>query len=115
MNIREFSRKSGISAHTLRYYEKIGIFQGINRNASGHRVFTENDISWAEFIHRLKATGMPLEQIKQYADLRKQGDHTTSARMKLLRNHASALEKKISQEKQHLKEINQKIKHYEKA
>lgn len=114
MNITEFSRRSGLSAHTLRYYEKIGIFQEINRNSSGHRDFTDNDIVWAEFINRLKETGMPLEQIKKYAVLRKQGDHTANARMNLLISHAAALKKKISEEKQHLDKINHKIKYYEK-
>lgn len=114
MNIKEFSKISGISAHTLRYYEKIGIFQEVNRNDSGHRDFTENDILWAEFINRLKETGMPLEQIKQYAVLRKQGESTVHDRMNLLKNHANALKKRISEEKQHLNKIIEKIKYYEK-
>ena len=114
MNIKVFSKISGISAHTLRYYEKIGIFQEINRNSSAHRDFSENDILWAEFINRLKETGMPLKQIKEYAVLRKQGKHTADARMKLLINHATVLKKKISDEKQHLNKINEKIKYYEK-
>jgi len=114
MNIKEFSKKSGISAYTLRYYEKIGIFQEVNRNDSGHRDFTENDILWAEFIHRLKETGMPLEQIKQYADLRTRGESTAKARMNLLQEHAYAVKKKIAEEKLHLKKINEKIAYYEK-
>lgn len=114
MNIKEFSKISGISPHTLRYYEKIGVFQEINRNSSGHRDFSEKDILWAEFINRLKDTGMPLEQIKKYADLRKQGNHTANTRMTLLITHASSLEKKISDEKQHLRKIKEKIKFYEK-
>lgn len=114
MNIKEFSKISGISSYTLRYYEKIGIFQEVNRNYSGHRDFSENDILWAEFINRLKETGMPLEQIKKYAVLRKQGEHTSEARMKILINHAIAVKKKISNEKLHLNKINEKIKYYEK-
>lgn len=114
MNIKVFSKISGISAHTLRYYEKIGIFQEINRNHSGHRNFSENDILWAEFINRLKETGMPLEQIKKYAVLRKQGEQTAGARMELLINHATALKKRISDEQQHLKKISEKIEYYEK-
>ncbi len=114
MNIKEFSIISGISAYTLRYYEKIGIFQEVNRNSSGHRNFTENDIVWAEFINRLKETGMPLEQIKQYAVLRNQGEHTAVARMNLLKNHAAALKKKILEENQHLNKIGEKIQYYEK-
>jgi DNA-binding transcriptional MerR regulator len=50
MNIKKFSEISGISAYTLRYYEKIGIFQEVMRNSSGHRDFTEKDLLWAEFI-----------------------------------------------------------------
>lgn len=114
MNIKEFSEISGISAHTIRYYEKIGIFQEIMRNSSGHRAFSEKDISWAEFIHRLKETGMSLEQIKKYADLRKMGKRTASERMNLLISHANALKDKISGEKRHLRKINEKIAYYEK-
>lgn len=57
---------------------------------------------------------MPLEQIKKYADLRKQGRRTANARMNLLMNHADALKKKISEEKRHLKKISEKIVYYEK-
>jgi len=113
MNIKEFSKITGISAHTLRYYEKIGIFQGVIRNSSGHRDFSEKDVLWAEFINRLKETGMPLEQIRKYADLRKQGIRTANARMNLLVNHANALKEKISDEKRHLRKIKEKIAYYE--
>ena len=113
MNIKEFSKITGLSAHTLRYYEKIGIFQGVIRNSSGHRDFSEKDVLWAEFINRLKETGMPLEQIRKYADLRKQGIRTANARMNLLVNHADALKVKISDEKRHLRKINEKIAYYE--
>jgi DNA-binding transcriptional MerR regulator len=115
MNIKEFSKISGISSYTLRYYEKIGIFQEIRRNASGHRDFTEKDLLWAEFINRLKETGMPLEQIKEYALLRQQGESTANARKNLLEDHASVLKNKISEEKKHLSKIKEKIQYYEKV
>ncbi len=114
MNIKEFSEITGISAHTLRYYEKIGILQEVKRNASGHRNYTERDIVWAEFINRLKETGMPLAQIKEYASLRKRGECTAKTRMNLLEQHALVLKQKITEEQQHLKKINEKIQHYEK-
>jgi DNA-binding transcriptional MerR regulator len=113
MNIKEFSKISGISSYTLRYYEKIGIFQEIRRDTNGHRDFTEKDLLWAEFINRLKETGMPLEQIKEYALLRQQGENTENARKNLLEDHASVLKNKISEEKQHLSKIKEKIKYYE--
>lgn len=113
MNIKAFSKISGMSAYTLRYYEKIGIFQEISRNASGHRNFTEDDLLWAKFINRLKETGMPLEKIKEYAILRQKGKSTSNARMRLLKNHAIVLKNKISEEKRHLMKINEKIEYYE--
>ncbi len=115
MNIKAFSKISGISSYTLRYYEKIGIFQEIRRNASGHRDFTEKDLLWAEFINRLKETGMPLEQIKKYALLRQQGESTANARKTLLENHAAFLKKKISEEKRHLNKLEEKIDYYDKV
>ncbi len=99
----------------MRYYEKIGIFQEVRRNSSGHRDFTEQDLLWAEFINRLKETGMPLEQIKKYAFLRQQGESTADERKELLEGHALALKNKILVEKQHLDKINQKIEYYEKV
>jgi DNA-binding transcriptional MerR regulator len=69
---------------------------------------------WAEFINRLKETGMPLKQIKKYALLRQQGASTANARKNLLEDHASVLKNKISEEKQHLSKIKEKIEYYEK-
>lgn len=114
MNIKKFSEITGMSAHTVRYYEKIRIFRDVNRNASGHRSFTNKDIIWAEFIKRLKDTGMPLGQILEYADLREKGEHTARSRMVILKNHATLLEERLSIEKSNLEKLQQKIRYYEK-
>ena len=90
MNMREFSAQSGLSAHTLRYYEKIGLLPGIQRNASGHRAFTSRDLEWVNFIVRLKDTGMSLDNILAYSKLRAAGDSTLGRRQH--RNRAAALE-----------------------
>ena len=73
MNIKEFSQLVGLSAHTLRYYEKIGLLRNVLRSPSGHRAYTPRDIEWISFVIRLKETGMPLEEILDYAKLRKLG------------------------------------------
>ena len=113
MNIKEFAQATGISAYTIRYYEKIGIIRNVRRNSSGHRSFTSKDISWVEFIKRLKDTGMPLEQIQEYADLREEGDHTAGSRMALLQAHAGVLAEKIRREENHLQKLREKITYYE--
>ncbi len=115
MNIKQFSELVDISAYTLRYYEKIGLLTNINRNSSGHRNFTEKDIEWIKFVKRLKDTGMPLDVITDYADLRSKGDTTSAQRMKLLEEHAILLKETIELEKSHLKKLEQKIEHYRDA
>lgn len=115
MNIQQFSKLTDISSHTIRYYEKIGLLKNVSRNASGHRWFTEKDIIWIEFIKRLKDTGMPLDNIRQYADLRDEGASTSELRMKMLQQHAVMLEAKIADEQFYLKMLKEKIAHYSKV
>jgi len=112
MNIQKFSKITNISAHTVRYYEKIGLLKNISRNASGHRWFTEKDIIWIGFIKRLKDTGMALANILKYADLRDEGVSTSQLRMQILQQHAQLLEEKIAEEQFHLKMLKEKIEHY---
>ena len=112
MNIQEFSHTTKMSAYTIRYYEKIGLFKHISRNSSGHRCFTQEDIIWVEFVKRLKDTGMSLRNIREYADLREEGEHTSALRMQLLEEHAKQLEEKINLEKRHLRKLKEKITYY---
>ncbi|GLR72664.1 MerR family transcriptional regulator [Agaribacter marinus] len=114
MNIQTFSKLTNVSAHTIRYYEKIGVLKSIERDSNGHRYFTSKDIDWVSFVKRLKDMGMPLDNIKQYADLREKGESTSELRKQLLQEHALAVEKKIAIESLHLKNIREKIGFYEK-
>lgn len=70
----------GLSAHTLRYYEKVSLFKNVQRNSSRHRVYSVKDVNWLEFVIRLKETVMPLEEILEYARLREQGSSTVLER-----------------------------------
>ncbi|WP_064603694.1 MerR family transcriptional regulator [Photobacterium sp. J15] len=113
MNIKRFSELVGVSAYTLRYYEKVGLLRNIKRDASGHRFYTQSDIEWVRFIVRLKDTGMELEGIKQYADLREVGDGTLQQRKQLLEQHRSKLKSDIEFQLAHLKALDGKIAFYE--
>jgi len=115
MNVREFSKCVGISPHTIRYYEKIGLLRDVQRLPNGHRYFSDKDIQWIGFIQRLKATGMPLDQIHQYAELRAQGDSTLLARQKLLETHAHTLKENLAKQQYHLDKLNEKIAFYQSA
>lgn len=115
MNVKEFSRRAGISPHTVRYYEKIGLLRDIHRLPNGHRDFSEKDTAWIGFVQRLKETGMPLEQIHCYADLRERGESTLMERQKLLEQHADALEESLAEQQRHLDKLREKISLYESA
>ncbi|MEH6566004.1 MAG: MerR family transcriptional regulator [Halopseudomonas sp.] len=113
MNMSAFAAQTGLSAHTLRYYEKIGVMPHIQRNSSGHRAFTLRDLEWVRFVTRLKETGMPLEGILVYAGLRAQGDSTLDQRQQILEMHRDALKLRIEKEQLHLQALETKIKHYQ--
>ena len=112
VNISQFSDITGLSPHTLRYYENIGLLAPISRNESGHRSYSKKDHEWVAFIIRLKDTGMPLKQIMHYAELRAEGTETSAERKLLLELHSNMLEMKIAQEVEHLEALKKKIKYY---
>lgn len=112
MTIGEFSGITGISAYTLRYYEKKGLLR-VSRDSVGRRNYSEDDIEWVKFIQRLKDTGMLLRDIKHYSDLRYQGDDTMAERMELLVQHRkSVLEEKRKWE-EYLRNLDEKISIYQ--
>ena len=86
-NITQLSEVSGLSAHTLRYYEKESLFQPVPRDASGRRRYGEEHLLAVRFVRALRATGMPIREIKQYLQLYKKGPSTNADRLALLESH----------------------------
>lgn len=97
LTIAQVAEATGLSTHTLRYYERIGLLDSVQRRDNGHRVFRAEDMTWLAFLLRLRDTGMPIAQMQQYAALRRQGDslESVSARQRLLELHAEALEAEL--------------------
>jgi DNA-binding transcriptional MerR regulator len=87
MNIGEVVRLIGLSEHTLRYYEKVGLLPPIRRDASGNRLFTPEDIRWMEFLVKLRQTRMPLRQMLHHTGLVRQSDATLAERRAMLEAH----------------------------
>ena len=112
MTINNFAKRTGLSEYTLRYYEKIGVLKTIERNRSGYRDYTEEDIRYIEFIIRLKNTGMSIENIKKYADLRNQGESTYNERLILLEEHQKYIEDELQKTENNLRKIKDKIEFY---
>lgn len=109
MDIKTISKITGLSAHTLRYYEKIGLLLNIERDSKGYRDYSEKDVVWIEFIKRLKATNMPLNEIKKFAVLRSKGDSTIQNRLKILEIHQSRVKKQMENLLIHQEKIREKI------
>ena len=109
--IGEFSSISGISIHTLRYYEKENLIIP-ERRENGRRIYSDGDISWIQFIKRLKDTGMPIKEIQKYAVLRAKGDGTLEERMEMLIQHRAVLKKKIAAMQENLNKLDEKIDYY---
>ncbi len=112
LTIQEVAAETGLSEHTLRYYEKIGLINPVNRAANGHRRYTVNDVGWIAFLNRLRTTGMPITQMQQYAELQRQGDSTIGARLELLRAHREAVLAQLAELNENLAVIEYKIDWY---
>ncbi|MBN1201230.1 MAG: MerR family transcriptional regulator [Anaerolineae bacterium] len=112
LTIREVAERTDLSMHTLRYYERIGLIQSIDRAPSGHRRYSEDDIGWIEFLKKLRSTGMPIREMKRYANLLWQGDHTVGERRALLETHRKRMQAQIDELNDCLSCIEWKIKHY---
>ncbi len=114
-SIGEVAKKTGLTTHTLRYYEKEGLLPFVHKSGSGLRVFSDNDLGWLAMIECLKDTGMPLKGIKQYIDWFSAGDATLPQRLEMFQKHKAKIQEQIKQYKNHLKKIDFKIKLYKKA
>ncbi|MBO4297792.1 MAG: MerR family transcriptional regulator, partial [Clostridia bacterium] len=84
-SIQDVSKKTGLTAHTLRYYEKEGLISGVERSSGGFRQYTDEDLEALGLICCLKNTGMSLQEIARFVQLTHQGEHTLEERVQMLR------------------------------
>src|SRR5579863_9892211 len=112
--IRSMAERCGMTAHTLRYYERVGLIQPVGRARNGHRRYSDSDEAWLHFLHCMRATNMPIREMQRYAALREQGDDTSLDRRKILEDHrATIAEQIVALEKAHAL-LNHKIENYRK-
>lgn len=109
MKIGELARRSGLSVHTLRYYEKVGLLPPAFRNRSGQRDYDAAILGWIDFLGRMKASGMPIRDIAAYALLWQQGAGTEAARRELLEQQGRRVTTQIEDLQSCLLVIKQKI------
>jgi DNA-binding transcriptional MerR regulator len=101
LSIGEVSAQTGLSTHTLRFYEQEGLFvEPVRRDSAGRRAFTDQEVGWLKVCSKLRSSGMSLPDIRRYAGLVREGEGTEAERFELLRQH----EAKVTQQMADLQE-----------
>lgn len=113
MKIAEVSKAYGLSADTLRYYERIGLLSNVTRTASGIRDYSEQDCARVQFVKCMRGAGVSIEALIEYMDLFEQGDGTLEARKALLEEQRDLVQARIDEMQAGLDRLNYKIDNYE--
>jgi DNA-binding transcriptional MerR regulator len=113
LTIKEVAAATGVTAHTLRYYERIGLMPSVPRADSGHRRYGPDEVRWIEFLRKMQQTGMSIQRMLEYARLLRRGDSTIAARRLLLEAHRRDVQAHLVELTANLKLIEKKIRMYE--
>ena len=108
-SIQDVSNKTGLSTHTLRYYEKEGLISGVERSQGGFRQYSEEDLERLGLIRCLKNTGMSIQEIARFVQLTHEGDHTLEERVELLRAHRERVLERMEEMQKHLDKVTWKL------
>jgi len=112
LTISDAARVTGLTAHTLRYYERAGLMMEVDRAESSHRRYTDSDLGWIELITKLRATGMPIRKVREYADLVRAGAGNEAERFALLQEHRDEVQAHLDETRRNLEAIDRKIAYY---
>ena len=115
MKIGEVARRSGLSVHTIRYYERIGLLPRAGRDGGGQRDYDASILTWIEFLGHLKTTGMPIRGMLRYAALRADGDGTGPERRRMLIEHRAEVRAHVARLQSCLHVLDTKIAGYAEA
>ncbi|SDD08996.1 MerR family transcriptional regulator [Auraticoccus monumenti] len=111
-SIGEVSELTGLSTHTLRFYEKEELLPPVRRDGAGRRVFTEEEVAWLRVCTKLRSSGMPLPEIRRYAALALQGPGTEADRFEILRTHEARVQQQVADLQEALDVIHAKVEVY---
>lgn len=109
-SIAEAATTTGLTPDTLRYYERDGLMLApVGRSATGHRRYSERDLGWIQLLTCLRGTGMPIRDVRRYAELVRAGEGNEEARLELLRAHRARVLAQLAEVQEHLGAIDRKI------
>ncbi|HTE58993.1 MAG TPA: MerR family transcriptional regulator [Solirubrobacteraceae bacterium] len=113
LSISDAAQLTGLSAHTLRYYERAGLMlDPVERAPSTHRRYSDAEIRWVTLLTRMRATGMPIRRIREYAELVRAGEGNEAERLALLETHREAVLEQLDAMRRNLDAIDHKIELY---
>ena len=113
-SISEAALATGLSTHTLRYYERAGLMlDPVDRASSTHRRYSDADIGWVAFLTKLRTTSMPIARVREYVELVRRGDSTIEARYELLKRHRESVVAQIEEMTRSLDVVDKKIATYQ--
>lgn len=113
MTIAEVGKKYGLTADTLRYYEKVGLIPSVNRTDGGIRNYTGQDCRWVEFIKCMRGAGLEIDVLAEYVRLFQLGDSTHKRRKEMLIKQREQLILKMNDLQKSLDWLSLKIEHYD--
>ena len=98
LSIGQVAERTGLSVHALRFYEREGLLADpVRRESNGRRVYTEDDVEWLAMCIKFRSSGMPLDTIRKYTDLVRQGPGNEEDRLALLRSHQDHITAQIQE------------------
>lgn len=112
-SIQEAAERCGVSAHTLRYYERIGLLARVERTLGGHRAYTPRDVSRVRFLTMLRRTGMSIAQMQAFVRLEGLGEASFGTRFELLRQHREQLTARLAELQHHMRYLDEKVRYYQ--
>jgi DNA-binding transcriptional MerR regulator len=113
-SISEVGELTGLSTHTLRYYEREGLMLGaVDRASSSHRRYSEADVNWVRFLTKLRSTAMPISRVREYVELARRGESSYGERLELLMLHRMSVIAQLDDMTQSLTAIDKKIAIYQ--
>lgn len=112
-SVTEAAKISGLSAHTLRYYDDLGLFPFLQRAQGDKRLFSDADMQWVQLIECLRNTGMPISEVKNYVELCLMGDSTLNERLEIVKRQETIMKEQIKEMRKHLKLLQFKKNYYE--
>jgi DNA-binding transcriptional MerR regulator len=111
LSIQQVAQRTGLSIHTLRYYEHSGLLLSVHRLPNGHRRYDESDLRWIDLLKCLRASAMPLSEMQRFAEIIRQGTATVSERREFLEAHRLSVVAQLQEIQHTLARLDTKIAH----